>query len=231
MRRLRLWAPTYAFLVFALALLVAISWAGLSFRGGLVGGGLYALALQVVASLFLVVSILDLRNPGLVDRPPSRGLARDRRPAERKAETGFDIRRAIWRFYSGHPVPAFLLSLGASITLTAVAMGLLDRTQGGAFDYFWVTPDLALKPSEVALGLTLGIVAIRLVRLGAWGVYGVILGFSAGAVLSQALLATDVDVRLTVLGWTAFAAALIVVAAVGDGTRYLRARSGEAARP
>ena len=224
-RRHRLWAPASAFTLFAALLLVFTPGEGFAFRGGLVTAGLYVVLLQVVSALCLVVSIDDMRDPGIIDTTPRHPRRNGKRGRRRRSSATFEIRRAVGRFYFWHPVPAAIFSFAAVVPWTAVAMGLLDRTEGGAFLPTSVTSlgIRGLKASEVALAALLLAVWLMLVLRGSPAVYGWVAGFSVGTALAQIRLASAVDTPDTVYGWAAFAVVLCFAALVVQGTRILQA--------
>ena len=224
-RRHRLWAPASAFLLFAALLLVFNPTTGVTFRGGLVTAGLYVVTLQVVGALCLVVSIDDMRDPGIIDTAPRHSRRNGKRGRRRRSSATFDIRRAVGRFYFWHPVPAAIFSFAAVVPWTAVAMGLLDRVEGGAFLPTSV-PSLGLRnlnASEAALAAVLLAVWLGLVARGSPAVYGWATGFSVGTAVAQIVLSSAVDTADTVAGWAAFATLLCFGALVVQGTRIMQA--------
>jgi hypothetical protein len=190
-----------------LVLLVWTTAGNLDLHGGLVTGGLYVLALQLVLSAFLLSAIDDFRDPGLAEPGRQRRWYR----LDAAADAGpLRIRQALWRFYSRRPAPAFVLALGLAIPLAVVAIGALDGSSGTGPPGGVYVPALEaqLYGSEVAMGLVLAAVALPLAWRRATGVIGWVTGFSTGVLLAQLAHQPGTDLTATVQGYTAFGALL-----------------------
>jgi hypothetical protein len=166
--------------VFALLGVLDLSLAHVTFfqlRGGLSTYGAYVLALQVVLTMFLVAAIDDARDSAFADW---HGL-RD--------------------FYASRPVPALLLAFGVAASMTTIAVGVLGRNTM----MLPLRPGVATMWSELALGVVFVLTVLVQVGAEGRGAAGWCVGFAGGCVAGQIQLAANVNMPLTVLGWSLFA--------------------------
>lgn len=207
-RRRRLRAPAVAFSVLGLVGITVATTPGLLLRGGLAGGGLYLLAVQLVVSALAVSAIDDSRDPQLVDP-----AAESRWPARRSAPgtATFQLRRALWHFHLRHFLSACLLAWGLTISLSMVAIGVLDRSRGpgadGTFDS--ALPADRVRASELALGAVLLLTVLLVLRHRGAGRYGWVIGYATAVVMAQVTFNVSPDDEGTATNWTLFGAALL----------------------
>ncbi|OLF15044.1 hypothetical protein [Actinophytocola xanthii] len=212
MRLYRLSSPAIAFTVIGALLLLLAPVAQPTVRGGLPTLAGYALALQVVLTLFLLAAIDDLQDPKM--------LAAGRAQA---AENSFDIRRAVLTFYVGKGLPAASLGFGVAASMTALAIGVLDRDLADLYHYGML---VGIRPSEIAMSALLLVTAVAQLRRLGNGFFGWCGGFALGSVLAQVRLDATVAVDITVLGWTVLTVALWVLGGLAGmvGSRRRRSR-------
>jgi hypothetical protein len=186
-RYLRLAAPAASFALVGGALLVFAPLPGFELRGGIATSGGYALALQIVLTLFLLGGVDD---PLMVDWP-----SRDsRRRTLGTARVVSDVRRALPRFYLWRPLPALFLAFGVSTSLAVVLIGLLDKSDSFELD------SVSVRHSELVLAAILTVTALLQMPRLAPGFLGWCAGFAAGSALAQ--LRFDPPVHLyTALSW------------------------------
>lgn len=163
-RYYRLAAPGAAFAAIGGLLLLLAPLPAFRLVGGYATSGGYALALQVVLTLFLLTAVDDLQQPLPVD-----ALARgDRAVAGRSTMTTSDIRHALLPFYLRRPLAALFLAFGVATSLAALLIG-------------WVDPN---RSSEVTLAAVLVVTALVQLPALAWGLPGWCAGFAAGSALA-----------------------------------------------
>lgn len=222
MRRFyRLAAPAYAFAAIgSLLLLLAPSF---EFHGGLVTSAVYALAIQITLSLFLFMAVDDLQEPRMITRRRNVGQVVT---ARRSATNAFHIRHPLVSFYLWHPLPSFLLALGGSMSIAALAIGLLDRPFDihGTHTLFGGSR-LSVRVLNSTLAAVLAVTALPQLRSRGPGFFGWIIGFSAGTAIAQIALDPYADTYLTLVVWSAVAAGLCTVGIIRFGIAvFLRRR-------
>jgi hypothetical protein len=210
-RRRRLRSPAVAFSVIGLLGLYAASVPGTLLRGGLAGNGLYLLALQFVASAMAMSAIDDSRDPQLADagsepwwrtNSPPPGLA------------SFQLRRALLQFYLWYPMAACLLAWGLSISLSFIAIGILDRGLE-VDDGFGPALDAPrVHDSEVALGSLLVLTVLLTLSRRGLGRYGWVVGFAMGVVVTQVTLNVSASDSGTAANWALLGAGLIALSVI-----------------
>jgi hypothetical protein len=179
-RYYRLAAPGAAFAAIGGLLLLLAPLPEFRLVGGYVTSGGYALALQVVLTLFLLTAIDDFQQPLPVDAP-ARG---DRAVAVRSTMSTSDTRHALLHLYRRRPLAALFLAFGVATSLAALLIG-------------WLDPN---RSSEVALAAVLVVTALVQLPAPAWGLPGWCAGFATGSVLALAGFG-DEDLEARVLGW------------------------------
>lgn len=189
---------------------------GVLFRGGLAGGGLYVLALQLVVSALAISAIDDSRDPQLVDP-----AAESRWPARRSAPgtATFRLRRALWHFHLRHFLSACLLAWGLTTSLSMVAIGVLDRGGGpgvdGTFDS--ALPADRVRASEPAPGAVPLLTVLLTLRQRGAGRYGWVVGFATAVVTAQMTFSVGPDDEGAATHWIVFGAAGLTVPWRGSG--------------
>jgi hypothetical protein len=108
-----------------------------------------------------------------------------------------------------------------------IAISSLDRVAGGAFPGIPVGPPFStdLLVSEIALVCALLAVAMPLIIRMTDGSFGWIIGWSTGVVLAESMLFRQwIDVGATLVGWTALALTLCLLAGAWRAAAALRRR-------
>lgn len=203
--RYRLSAPAAAFALIGTMLLLTPDM-GFQLRGGLATSGSYALALQVVLALLLLAVIDDLHDP----QPPTTGYGGH---SASPPDPAFDIRQALMHFYAWKPVPMSFAAFGLATSLTAIAIGLFDRP--GVFR-FAEYPGMALRHSEIVMGTVIVAMALLQLRKARWGYFGWCVGTAVGTAAAEIQMDPEAQLSPTVIGWSAFAAALSLVGLVAS---------------
>jgi hypothetical protein len=218
----RLAAPAFAFATIGSLLLLARS-TSFEFHGGLVTSSVYALAVQITLSLFLFTVVDDLQEPRIITPMRDVGRAASARGSTINA---FHIRRSLVSFYLWYPLPAFLLAFGGSISIAALAIGLLDQLIDDTQALFSVSRlQIHARNSELGLAAVLAATVLPQLRSGGPGFFGWTIGFSAGTAIAQFVLEPDVDAYETVVVWSAVAAGICAVGIVRFGiAAFLRRR-------
>lgn len=191
MRLYRLSAPAAAFALLGLLLLLLGPLPYFMLRGGLASIGGYTIALQIVLSLFLISFIDDFQ-----DQESRRGRSV---ATLDPVDTAFDFRRALLHFYLRKPFASLFLAFGIAVSLTTVAIGVLDYPLGP-----WRIPTAEVYPSELTLGVITLLTTFVQLRTGGYGFFGWCLGLAAGCAFGQTELAPTVDVRPTLILWSGF---------------------------
>lgn len=189
MRTVRLAAPAVAFVIVGFLLLVLAPDLEARVRGGLPTLAGYALAIQVVLGLLLLVVIDDMRDMAM----------------SRATDAGLDLRRAVARFYRRHPLAALFLAAGLALSLSVMGIGLFDRQWNN-----FTLGTLFVRPSEVALAVVLLVTALVQLRRADNGFFGWCVGFALGAAVAQLELNAG-DVFPTLSTWGGYAAGLCVL--------------------
>lgn len=219
MRRLyRLAAPAIAFALIGSLLLLLAPSPAFELHGGLATSAAYALALQITLSLFVFIAVDDLEDPRLITPRHDVGRVVNARGS---AANAFAMKHALVSFYLWRPLPAFLLALGGSMSIAALAIGLLDRP----FGVHSVHQSVGVRNSDIALAAVLAATTLPQLPAGGRGFFGWTIGFSAGTSITQVALSFNVDVYKTALFWAGVAAGLCAVGIVRLGiTAFLRRR-------
>jgi hypothetical protein len=223
-RRLyRLAAPAIAFVLIGSLLLLLAPSSAFELYGGLTTSALYALAIQITLSLFLFTAVDDLEDPRLIT--PRRDVGREVN-ARDSAANAFAIKHALMSFYLWRPLPAFLLALGGSMSIGALAIGLFDRP----FGIHSVHRGVGVRNSEIALVAVLAVTALPQLLAGRRGFFGWTIGFSAGAAIAQITLSINVDAHYTALVWSSLAIGLCAarIISLGIATLLRRRKSHDA---
>ncbi|TWF76901.1 hypothetical protein FHX44_112799 [Pseudonocardia hierapolitana] len=202
MRR-RLAAPGVAFATIGGLLVALTPLPTFTLKGGLATSGGYALALQIVLSLFLLAAIDDLPQSSPVDMSARRG-GRPITPGY--TDTTSDIRLALLRFYLWHPLSALFLAFGLATSLAALLIGLLPAR------------------SEAALiAVLLATALAQLSRLGL-GYFGWCAGYAAGSVLALIRFDPSREPGSTQLVWLALVGGLWTFWGAIYGVKWLNRR-------
>jgi hypothetical protein len=222
----RLWSPALAFGTVGLLGIFAAT-LGLQLHGGLVVEGLYALALQLVVSALALSAIDEFREPQLSE--PGLGGRRRARGAAPSAR-GARLPRALWHFHLARPLPAGLLGCGLAMSLTLVAVGVLDAGPGVGVGSA-LGPALAqgtVSRSELALAALLALIVLLTLTQGGAGRYGWVVGYTMGAALGQIGVTPIPDVIGTIIAWGELAGAMMACTALVSLARGLIRRRRKA---
>ncbi|NMO54568.1 hypothetical protein HH310_25715 [Actinoplanes sp. TBRC 11911] len=191
----RLLAPGLTFSLVGTIWLVLWGQGWVLLRGGLVAVALWALAVQIVASVLAVSALDDLRKGSLwlgrLERPRRGGMVDvSSRPTRLAA--------ALRDFYRLPFLPVMLLMFGAGVTLSGVAMGVFEgestlRTHIGK---------VTTSPAEIAVGVLFAVGALAYLVVGGRGAFlGFVVGFASANVVGQAVLAPDNAIYATLPAW------------------------------
>jgi hypothetical protein len=195
---IRLWrllAPGLTFAAVGLMWLLAWTQGWAFLRGGMVVAALWALAVQVVVSVLAVSAVDDLRKGtlwlGHLERPRKGSMVEiSSRPTRLAA--------ALRDFYRRPFLPVALLMFGAGLTLSGVAMGVLE----GAPTLDTHVGDVTTSPAEIAVGTLFALGAVAYLVAGGIGAFlGFVVGFAGALVLGQAVLAPDTIISATLPAW------------------------------
>lgn len=195
---IRLWrllAPGLTFALVGAIWLVLWDQEWVLLRGGLLAVALWALAVQIVTSVLAVSALDDLRKGSLwlgrLERPRKGSMADvSSRPTRLAA--------ALRDFYRLPFLPASLLTFGAGLTLSGIAMGVFEgestlRTHIGK---------VTTSPGEIAVGALFAVAALAYLIIGGRGAFlGCVAGFASANVVGQAVLAPDNAIYATLPSW------------------------------
>ncbi len=205
----RLLAPAATFASVGTLILFLAPQPGFRLYGGLATAGLYALLVQLVLTLLLLVGIDDLRG----GRRMWSGALLE------AADPVYGLRRALTHFYLRRFTPAFLLAFGLAESTTTLAIGLLDRPGAPAGNFELV--GVEVQRSALLVSFLLLAIAVLLFRWSVLACYGWYIGFAGGAALTEVVLASQGQTSTTLILW--LAALLCVVRSVAPLLRALRA--------
>jgi hypothetical protein len=201
----RLAAPGAAFAGIGILLLVLAPLPNFTLIGGLTTSGGYALAIEVVLSMFLLATIDDLQQPLATDAHASVGDAVN--PGARDITP--DIRSALRDFYRKRPLPALLLGFGLSTSVAALLIGAFEGVS-------WMVP------TEVVIAVILVLSSVVQLPTVGRGFFGWTVGFTLGSGIALHQFEREVNRGPQTTAWLALVAGLWALGGIAYGVKAAR---------